>query len=191
MSTTIQSEYKNLTLAQVRELGKKYKFFKVIVQSNPEGEGGEQELFATIDSNANIDTCRLGQQDINGVNYAWCSGWKDYKGTFDFIPLYTKEEADAIKSTPFEVGDLAVIDIGNSSCLFFTLRGFGYKNGDIVTIIKELNERLDGSTYRIRKDSLPVLLCSPEYLKPYFKSSSTININGKDYTVEELSKLLK
>lgn len=85
----------NLTYDELIAIAPKHIPFKIRVQSNPKGEGGEQILTAKITATV-LHTSFDRQYYINGVDYAWGTSWRDeYKGTFDLIEEDEKENKSA------------------------------------------------------------------------------------------------
>lgn len=55
------------------------------VESRPNGRGDKQKLFACMNDDE-LSTAICGQEDIQGVNYAYSTFWRtDYKGKFDLL----------------------------------------------------------------------------------------------------------
>jgi hypothetical protein len=101
---------------QLVELFLKYRvgdipFFKIKIQSNPFGEGTPRWLWASLQDNTYLDTLLCNQNNIDGVDYAYRSGWRDYEGTFD------------LDTAPFQ-----------------NVKPEVYKEGDVVEVLESLKQ---------------------------------------------------
>jgi len=122
---------KNLTYAELIKIAPKDRLFQIEVESNPKGEGGRQVLWAYLDIDGYVRTYILGQDNIDGIDYAWDAYWEThYKGKFTLIDhRYQKPEV-------LKVGQKVRIMESLQDCEDFEKCSMQYKNsiGGIYTI---------------------------------------------------------
>jgi len=86
--------HKKLTYKQVIKRYQRGENFTAWVDYNPEGEGTRTKLKFKRAGDY-IDSYKEGQENINGVDYAWLQSWElHYTGTFEIVEEPVKEKTN-------------------------------------------------------------------------------------------------
>jgi hypothetical protein len=195
----------NLTYQQLIELAPKDQIFKIRVQSNPYGEGGEAEIYAWIDGDNGLST----NLEINPSNFCFdvssYSGSR-YKGTFDLILLtpQTNKGFDPEKLTfdgvEIKSGDEIKIYGNNRAERVFSLEGnlcincANYNTSSIANIesFNITHHYPQKSELEIAEEELFIIASElSEYLQAKYSYSESIDQLNKFYDIKNKVENLK
>ncbi len=179
-----------LTYQELIDLVKSHKdkspIFKIRVEHDPYGVGQPTELFAYIHEKGFLVIAILGQENINGDDYAFVSEWKyTYKGTFDFLGfLVPEDEVQNKKPKLLEIGDRVIITEEAKKCGDYD--GWSFYQKQMIGqeyVIKNVSDTFNGVYYGMLEMET-VYYFAHHYLKKIQEPEV------KEMTVAELEKEL-
>ena len=121
---------------------------QVYVDHNPCGEGERTLLWFYIPININIvNTNIYNQHDINGVDYAYASGWHNsYKGSFELVMPYTQ----FTKPEVYAVGDW--VEVLENVYTITDVTGSSWEEEETHFKITQVIDTYHGISYRLQCD---------------------------------------